>query len=127
MCNISLKGCDTFTNNFLRKLGVQRGEGVEIPDDPYTKYRQIEQDSMQPLRPYEKEDTLRQFLEHDRRVLRFYCHWDDTDSMFGDSRKCVLHYFLADDTIEIREIIPANSGRDAVPLFLHRSKLAKVC
>lgn len=34
---------------------------------------------MQPLRPYEKQDTLRQFLDFDRQVLRFYCHWDDTD------------------------------------------------
>ena len=34
---------------------------------------------MQPLRPYEKLDTLRQFLDYDRQVLRFYCHWDDTD------------------------------------------------
>lgn len=34
--------------------------------------------AMQPLRPYEKLDTLRQFLDHDRQVLRFYCHWDDT-------------------------------------------------
>ena len=79
------------------------------------------------MRPYEKEDTLRQFLENDRRVLRFYCFWDDTDSMFGDPRECVLHYFLADDTIEFREIIPPNSGRDAVPLFLKRQKLPKVC
>ena len=34
---------------------------------------------MQPLRPYEKEDTLKQFLQYDRRVLRFYCLWDDSD------------------------------------------------
>lgn len=34
---------------------------------------------MQPLRPYEKEDTLRQFLQFDRNVLRFYCLWDDND------------------------------------------------
>ena len=61
-------------------------------------------ESMQPLRPYEKYDTLKQFLDHDRHVLRFYCYWDDTDNMFGDQRQMVLHYFLADDTIEIREV-----------------------
>ena len=66
---------------------------------------------MQPLRPYEKHDTLKQFLDHDRHVLRFYCYWDDTESMFGDPREMVLHYFLADDTIEIREVIPPNSGK----------------
>lgn len=82
-------------------------------------------ESMQPLRPYEKHDTLKQFLDHDRHVLRFFCYWDDTDNMFGDPREMVLHYFLADDTIEIREVIPANSGRDAAPMFLRRGKLPK--
>ena len=75
---------------------------------------------MQPLRPYEKMDTLKQFIDHDRHVLRFYCYWDDKENMFGDSRYLVLHYFLADDTIEILERVPANSGRDAVPMFLRR-------
>ena len=82
-------------------------------------------ESMQPLRPYEKYDTLRQFLDHDQHVLRFYCFWDDSESMFGEKRDLILHYFLADDTIEIREIIPPNSGRDAVPTFLRRGKLPK--
>ncbi|KAJ6667654.1 hypothetical protein lerEdw1_016775 [Lerista edwardsae] len=63
-------------------------------------------DSMTPLRPYERFDTLRQFLEHDGHVLRFYGVWDDSESMFGDVREMVLHYFLADDTIEIKEVIP---------------------
>ena len=46
-------------------------------------------------------------------------------SMFGDPRELVLHYFLADDTIEILEKIPVNSGRDAVPMFLRRARLPK--
>ena len=81
---------------------------------------------MNPLRPYERRDTLKQFLDHDREVLRFNCFWDDTASMFGDPRELVLHYFLSDDTIEILEINPPNSGRDDVPRFLNRSKLPKV-
>lgn len=80
---------------------------------------------MQPLRPYERFDTLKQFLDHDRHVLRFFCYWDDTDAMFGDMRELVLHYFLADDTIEIREVIPANAGRDAAPVFLRRGPVPK--
>lgn len=84
------------------------------------------EDNMKPLRPYERIDTLRQFLEHDRHVLRFYCLWDDTPCPFGDKRELILHYYLADDTIEIIEVIPPNSGRDSVPVFLHRGKLPKV-
>ena len=38
----------------------------------------------------------------------------------------ILHYFLADDTIEIRETIPPNCGRDATPMFLGRAKLPKL-
>lgn len=117
--------CDEFTRNFLRKLGVRMPDKVAAPDDPYSNYRKAMDESMQPLRPYEKHDTLKQFLDHDRHVLRFYCYWDDTESMFGDPREMVLHYFLADDTIEIREVIPPNSGRDAAPMFLRRGKLPK--
>ena len=46
--------------------------------------------------------------------------------MFGDFRELILHYFLADDTIEILEKVPPNSGRDSVPIFLRRAKLPKV-
>lgn len=82
--------------------------------------------NMNPLRPYERIDTLKQFLDHDPKILRFYCYWDDTESMFGDPRELILHYFLADDTIEIYENHNPNSGRDTVPKFLHRGRLPKV-
>jgi len=120
-----LTGCDKFTENFLGKLGVRVSIPSEQPCDPYSDHRKALDESMQPLRPYEKHDILKQFLDHDRHVLRFFCFWDDTDNMFGDPRDMVLHYFLADDTIEIREIIPPNSGRDATPMFLRRAKLPK--
>ncbi|KAF6040012.1 EFHC2 [Bugula neritina] len=120
-----LTSCDEFTRNFLTKLGVRVPPPDGTPNDPYADHRKALDESMQPLRPYERFDTLKQFLDHDRHVLRFYCFWDDTDSMFGDPRELVLHYFLADDTIEIREVIPANSGRDAAPVFLRRGKVPK--
>ncbi|XP_067948008.1 EF-hand domain-containing family member C2-like [Watersipora subatra] len=120
-----LTSCDEFTRNFLTKLGVRVPPPDGTPNDPYSDHRKALDESMQPLRPYERFDTLKQFLDHDRHVLRFYCFWDDTDSMFGDPRELVLHYFLADDTIEIREVIPANSGRDAAPVFLRRGPVPK--
>jgi len=45
--------------------------------------------------------------------------------MFGDPHVLVLHYFLANDTIEIIEKVAPNSGRDAFPVFLQRQKLPK--
>ena len=46
--------------------------------------------------------------------------------MFGDVRQMVLHYFLADDTVEILEKIHPNTGRDGIPVFLKRDRLPKV-
>ena len=71
-------------------------------------------------------DILKQFLEFDRRVLRFYGVWDDRNSLFGDVRELILHYFLADGTIEIKEVVPPNSGRDAAPIFLRRQRYAMI-
>ena len=118
--------CDKFTNEFLNKLGVRVGQPEDYPEDSYTQLRQGMKQSMVPNRPYEKFDTRRKFLDHDRHVLRFYGFWDDSDSMFGDRRKFVLHYYLADDTIEILEVLPPNCGRDAPSIFLKRQKLPKV-
>ncbi|XP_044091372.1 EF-hand domain-containing family member C2 isoform X3 [Neovison vison] len=117
--------CDTFTKNFLRKMGVKLNSPGQCPEDPYMKLRRETLDCMDPLRPYESSDTLKQFLEYDRKVLRFFCLWDDSASLFGDRRELILHYFLSDDTIEVKEVIPHNSGRDAMSLFLQRRKLPK--
>ncbi|XP_070771058.1 EF-hand domain-containing family member C2 [Enoplosus armatus] len=121
----TVTSCDSFTRNFLTKLGVHLNGPATVPDDPYATLREQVEKDMKPLRPYERHDTLKQFLDHDRKVLRFDCFWDDTESMFGDLRELTLYYFLADDTIEILEIISPNSGRDTVPKFLRRSKLPK--
>jgi len=43
-------------------------------------------------------------------VLRFWCVWDDRQSMYGDRRPYVLHYFLEDDTVEVLELNENNSG-----------------
>ncbi|XP_034042598.1 EF-hand domain-containing family member C2 [Thalassophryne amazonica] len=121
----TLTNCDAFTRNFLTKLGVRLNDPTAVPDDPYSTLRAEMEKNMKPLRPYERHDTLKQFLDHDHSVLRFYCFWDDTDSASGDLRELILYYFLADDTIEICEVFSPNSGRYAVPKFLRRCKLPK--
>jgi len=122
----TITDCDAFTRNYLTKAGTKVPAAEELePADPYFEHRKKEAATMQPHRPYEKCDTLKQFLENDRKVLRFYCIWDNSAEMFGDVRELVLHYFLADDTMEIREVVRANSGRDAAPKFLRRSKVPK--
>ncbi|NXX89967.1 EFHC2 protein, partial [Centropus bengalensis] len=117
--------CDQFTKNFLLKMGVRLNPPAARPDDPYTTEWRKAMESTNPLRPYEHIDTLTQFLQYDGQVLRFFCVWDDPGSKTRDPRKLVLRYYLADDTIDIKEILPVNSGQDPVPRFLRRDKLPK--
>lgn len=144
-----LVDCDEFTRNFLDKIGVTVGEPEALPEDPYNKNRdairgQITQNQkyFHP-RPHDDDlmrymeaklgvastlldrEKLDQFLKNDRKVLRFYLAWDDREHLYGELRPFVLHYFLADDTIEVLEVRRANSGRDPFPLFLKRQKLPK--
>ncbi len=35
-------------------------------------------------------------------VLRFFCVWDDRTSLQGDRRPYRVHFFLEDDTVEVR-------------------------
>jgi hypothetical protein len=60
------------------------------------------------------------------KVLRFYCCWA-ADS--GDSRDAplpyVLHYYLADDCVEVREVHPRNDGRYPFPMLLSKRRLPK--
>ena len=58
-------------------------------------------------------------------MLRFYGVWDDTASEYGERRYLIVTYFLADDTVEITEVVQPNSGRDGSATFLKRCKLPK--
>jgi len=117
-----LVDCDDFTKDFLESEGKSLNQTESVPNDPYTESRK------QPLRSYTTPsdfDKLKKFLELDRSVLRFYAMWDDKDAMFGEIRKYLIHYFLVDDSVEIRECHQPNDGRDPFPILLRRGKLPK--
>ncbi|KAI9000015.1 hypothetical protein BC832DRAFT_563307 [Gaertneriomyces semiglobifer] len=118
-------GCDAFTRDFLTHLSIPVPHNEPFPSDPHTVHRQELASRLKPTRPYIPQTSLKKFLENDRKVLRFYTLWDDTPSHFGDLRHLIIHYYLSDDTVEIREAIPPNSGRDSNTLFLRRQKLPK--
>lgn len=73
---------------------------------------------------YSSVESVRKFLEHDRKVLRFYCLWQD-NSLYGESRPYVVNYYLATDGVEVLEVATANSGRDPFPSLLKKGKLPK--
>ena len=60
------------------------------------------------------------FYSYGKKVLRFYGVWDDTGSLYGDLIHVRMHYFLADDTIEVLPIHERNTGRDRLPKFLKK-------
>merc|ERR1712093_318548 len=71
-----------------------------------------------------KNAKLSQYLANDRKVLRFYCYWDDK-TRYGTRQYYVLLYFLADDTVQILECYGRNSGRDPYPVLYKRAPLLK--
>ena len=144
-----LTGADAFTRAFHDKIGVPLAPAIETPTDPYTigreemkeqiirnqKYFHPRKSDDDLIRGMEarlglsaaqlEPDKLDQFLKYDRKVLRFYLAWDDRKSLYGELRPFVLHYYLADDELEILEVRRANAGRDPFPLFLKKGKCFK--
>lgn len=122
----SITGCDLSTRHFLNRLGITVSDPVDIPTDPSTELRRRMELSKQPKKPCVKIQTLKQFLENDRKVLRFNGFWDDRGTEFGDVRNLEIYYFLADDTIQIKELLGTNSGRDSGrAMFIRRHKIPK--
>ncbi|KAJ3072372.1 EF-hand domain-containing protein 1 [Podochytrium sp. JEL0797] len=117
--------CDKFTMKYLQETeGTHLNPPEQIPTDAYLTHRN------RPLRnpslaPTQAKDKLRRFLENDRKVLRFFCIWDDRDSMFGEMREFVMHYYLVDDCVEVREVKKPNNGRDPFPILLRKQRLPK--
>jgi len=70
-------------------------------------------------------NKLQSFLENDRCVLRFTGAWDNRNAMFGDYYFYTIHYYLADDTVEVLEQHQPNNGCDPYPVFLKRQRLPK--
>lgn len=116
--------CDKFTAKYLQETeNIEINPFETVPVDSYQSIRN------RPLRnpslAKDHNDKLRRFLEHDRKVLRFFCIWDDRDSMFGEMREFVIHYYLVDDCVEVREVKKPNNGRDPFPILLRKQRLPK--
>jgi len=122
---ILLVDCDEYTREFYANLGQDQPEPFEAPKDNFeiktlTKYIPQTDHMMKDFLEHKlgggRVASQKQFLENDRKVLRFYVY---------SGIPYILHYYLADDTLEIREVNFANSGRDPFPLLLKRQKLPR--
>jgi hypothetical protein len=99
-----------------------------MPTDPYIQHRgRPKRDTSVPsiFPDVRHNDKLEKFLKFDRQVLRFFCVWDDRPSMFGELREFIMHYYLVEDCIEIREVSQPNSGRQSFPIMLRKQPLTK--
>ncbi|KPI95569.1 EF-hand domain-containing family member C2 [Papilio xuthus] len=108
--------CDNFTRVFLNRLGINVPDPIPWPDAV-----EKEPPTYRPPKP----TPLKQFLEHDREILRFFGYWDNRETYFGKIHHLEIHYYLADDTIEILEQLPPNSGVESGPMFLKRMHLPR--
>ncbi|KAL0236968.1 hypothetical protein PCE1_000365 [Barthelona sp. PCE] len=103
--------CDDFTREFYKCSGFEQKANEP---DPQTECPEL------PTKPKKvKVDRRGQFLQYDGKVLRFWLYWDTRGQPFGELRHFTLHFFLADDTTELYEIV---NGRPSVA-FLKRNKL----
>jgi len=140
--------CDAFTAQFFDENGLDLGDPEDYPYNPFDaqytlmKQRECQQRGMASVKHDDlmhwteamlgkptnliNEDKLAQFLKYDRKVLRFYALWDDTPSLYGEVRRFAVHFYLADDTVEVLESYKNNSGRDPFPRILNRQRLPVV-
>uniref|UniRef100_UPI0037E71C01 EF-hand domain-containing protein 1 n=1 Tax=Semicossyphus pulcher TaxID=241346 RepID=UPI0037E71C01 len=114
--------CDAFTKEFMESKGIVLNDPEPMPVDPYVTRRKSHQPS---FTTRSELDQMHRFLTMDRKVLRFFALWDDSDSLCRETRPVTIQYFLVDDTVEIREVHQPNSGRDPFPVLVRRRKLPK--
>lgn len=60
-------------------------------------------------------------------ILRFMGYWDDRQTDNGKFHDLEVLYYLADDTMEIRELTHAPSGHIKYSAYVRRGPLPKVC
>ncbi|KAK7880838.1 hypothetical protein WMY93_032518 [Mugilogobius chulae] len=112
--------CDAFTKEFLTSEGIILNEPEPMPSDPYTIHRNKTMPYFTTPSDY---DNLHQFHTMDRKVLRFFALWDDSQSLYGDKRPVIIHYYLVDDTIEVREEHEPNSSFPTCVLEMSKAEV----
>ena len=106
---LTLYDCDKYTRDFYNTKGiVQIDHILPLKDNFHLKMdRKIVKNTDNSMMEYlefklggGKTKNLIQFLENDRKVLKFFAKFENL--------KYIIHYFLSDDTFEIREVYSTN-------------------
>mmetsp|Transcript_81867 Transcript_81867/g.228093 ORF Transcript_81867/g.228093 Transcript_81867/m.228093 type:complete len:747 (+) Transcript_81867:82-2322(+) len=134
---IRIVDCDAWSRAFCESEGVEQDHPEPVEEDAFA--RSLVKEQVPPGIPKTAErhynevmlggghinQDMQQFLEWDRKVLRFFAVQDDLSLPQFERRPFVILYFLADDTVEIREQYPLNCGRDNFPIFFRRAKMPR--
>lgn len=129
--------CDDFTKQFYNNEGHALNAAETYPDDPFVHTRAMINMKQTPpdlaehknyievlLKGGRPNKNLDSFIQNDRKVLSFSSLWED-NSYDGGDKHFTLNFFLADNTVEVKEIQETNSGRYPFPKLLKRQKLSK--
>ena len=140
---LTLTACNASTREFLTSEGFEAGAERPTPADAYStmqaakaeresKGHGVPQNSMKKYLEATLGNTVKlslagrgQFLDNDRIVLRFQAVWDNRRAQFGEQNQFTIHYFVANDQIEILEVHSPNDGRDPFPYLLRAQKLPR--
>ena len=123
---VKVVDADTYTRDFFRSaLDTELAEAEAVPDDNFKASQQpvpsVKDKAMMDFLEHSlgggKLPSWKQFLDNDRKVLRFFSHCDE--------QPYTVHYYLADDTVEVRENHFQNNGKDTFPMLLKRSRVPK--
>eukprot|EP00928_Gymnodinium_smaydae_P052851 TRINITY_DN36997_c0_g1_i1.p1 TRINITY_DN36997_c0_g1~~TRINITY_DN36997_c0_g1_i1.p1 ORF type:complete len:621 (-),score=133.06 TRINITY_DN36997_c0_g1_i1:88-1950(-) len=135
-------GCDSFTRWYYEENGMEQPEDDRPAQDQWQKsytFMKVAEKGGLPMSRSAVEAKhltlfkvgqppadlrLIQFLQNDRKVLRFKAYWDDP-TPYGNRIYFTVHYYLSNNTVEINEAHARNSGRDGYPVFYKRAPLYK--
>ncbi|CAF1247901.1 unnamed protein product [Adineta steineri] len=110
--------CDQFTREWLESEGIELQCSESIPSDPYM--LKLMEKNLNKLKDILIEEKVID-KKMDGKILRFYAMFNSQDHF----RKFIIHVYLIDNTIEIREIHRNNNGYDPLPIYLHRQLVPK--
>ena len=137
---------DGHTRNLLGRAGFNVRAAEPYPEDPYstsrsafmaretgadpTVYRGMVSNPTKDFveaqlgNAAKNNRSLGEFLQYDKKVLRFDAVWDDRRP-HGKLRRFKVHFYLSDSKIDICEKFDPNSGYDPIPKLMDKQKFLK--
>ncbi|PWV08117.1 putative cAMP response protein [Trypanosoma cruzi] len=117
-------------DKFGTEMEAQRSKSTHrlATSDDMDRKRAIEQQLTGIYTKHATEDILaaQKFLKHNiNEHLTFFALWDDRENLKGDLRFCAIRIYLENDTFEIVERRPENSGRDGGTTILGRQRVPR--